>query len=86
MFAYKGEVYFVEVHSANTSAVSVVLKKLQWLKDWLYQNAIEVNKLKAKGNPFFWIQSNGFKILPGSSQYREIIQKGMKPVPKLVLP
>lgn len=26
--------YFLEVHSAETSEVNVVLKKLNWLKDW----------------------------------------------------
>jgi len=32
-FGYNAKIHFVEVHSANTSEVSVVLKKLQWLKD-----------------------------------------------------
>ncbi len=32
-FAYYGEVYFVEVHPAQTSEVKTVIKKLQWLKN-----------------------------------------------------
>lgn len=32
---YRSQVYFVEVHSANTREVSTVLRKLEWLKDWL---------------------------------------------------
>ena len=85
-FCYKSEAYFVEVHAAYTGEVSTVLKKLQWLKDWLNNEAPEINLLRARSKPpFYWIQSNNFKILPGSSQYRQVIQKGIKPIPKLIL-
>jgi hypothetical protein len=83
---YKGEVFFFEVHTANTGEVSTVLNKLAWLKDWLHQKAPEINALKAKTKtPFYWVQSNGYHILRNSSQEREVIQKGLKPVSKLVL-
>jgi hypothetical protein len=81
---YNGEVYFFEVHTASTSEVNRVLRKLQWLKDWLYQKAPEINALKSK-SPFFWVQSDGYHILPNSSQERAVFQKGMKPIPKLIL-
>lgn len=81
---YNGEVYFMEVHSANTSEVSTVLKKLQWLKNWLIEKAPEINRLRASA-PFYWVQSNGYHILPNSSQERVVIQKGLKPISKLVL-
>jgi hypothetical protein len=84
-FSYKSEVYFVEVHGANTSEVSTVLRKLQWLKDWLNSSAPEINKLKSKNNPFYWIQSNGFDIPPTSRQYKQIVQYGIKPIRKLTL-
>ena len=85
-FSYKGEVYFVEVHSANTGEVSTVLRKLQWLKDWLHNHAPDINALKAASQqPFYWIQSNGFHILPNSAQYRQAIQSKLKPIAKLVL-
>jgi hypothetical protein len=51
-FSYRGEVYFIEVHSADTSEVKVVLKKLQWLKDWLNSKAPELDKIKAKSKAF----------------------------------
>ena len=35
--------------------------------------------------PFYWVQSNGYHILPNSSQERLVIQKGLKPISKLVL-
>lgn len=85
-FAYKGEVFFVEIHSANSSEVSVVLRKLQWLKDWLSQQAPRINRLKAKEKRiFYWVQSNGFAIPKTSRQYRAAEMKGLKPVPKVTL-
>lgn len=85
-FSYKSEVFFVEVHSANTGEVSVVLKKLQWLKDWLVRSAPEINKMKAKNQtPFFWVQSGNFNIPNNSAQFRIAATKGIKPIPKLIL-
>ncbi len=81
---YNGEVFFFEVHSANSSEVSAVLNKLDWLKVWLLQKAPEINAIKAK-SPFYWVQSNGYHILPNSRQERTVIQKGLKPVSRLVL-
>jgi hypothetical protein len=81
---YNGEVFFFEVHSANSSEVSTVLNKLDWLKDWLHQKATEINAIKAK-SPFYWVQSNGYHILPNSRQERTVIQKGLKPISRLVL-
>jgi len=79
-FAYESEVFFVEVHSANTSEVRTVLRKLQWLKDWLNLHAPLINRMQAKGIPYYWISSNGYHILKSSSQHREIIGSGLKPI------
>lgn len=85
-FGYRGEAFFIEVHSANTSEVSTVLKKLQWLKGWLNDQAPEINKLKAKNlPPFYWIQSKGFAILKTSPQYRTAAQNKIMPIIKLTL-
>ena len=81
---YNNEAYFVEVHSANTSQVSTMLKKLQWLKHWLNNNAPELNKIKAKP-PYYWVMSGKYDILPGSSKARQIASAGLKPIAKLVL-
>ena len=77
--AYGQKVYFVEVHSANTSEVSTVLRKLQWLKDWLISDAPEINKMKAQ-QPYYWIMSNNNRILKGSSQARRIAEARLKPI------
>ncbi|MDR0845136.1 MAG: hypothetical protein LBN71_07930, partial [Tannerella sp.] len=83
-FAYDKEVYFVEIHSANTGQVAVVLKKLRWLKDWLNYHAQEINKLKAK-TPYYWIQSNNWAIPKTSPQYRQIAQAQLVPIRRLEL-
>jgi hypothetical protein len=83
-FAYNKEIYFIEVHSAYTGEVDVVLKKLQWLKDWLNNKAPNINRLKAK-MPYYWIQSNGFAIPKTSPQYKRITQARLKPIPRLSL-
>ena len=84
--SYKGEAFFVEVHSANTGEVSTVLRKLQWLKDWLHAHAPSINALKAKPNAYYWIQSDSFHIPATSSQYRQAVQANLKPVARLSLP
>jgi hypothetical protein len=85
-FAYNKEVFFIEVHSANTAEVKTVLRKFQWLKDWLNQQAPEIDKLKAKSQqPFYWIQSKNFKIPTNTPQYRSVISAGLKPISKLEL-
>jgi hypothetical protein len=84
-FDYEGKVYFVEVLSAYTNEVGVVLKKLQWLKDWLQQKAPEIGKLKAD-KPYYWIQSGRFAIPATSPQYRQAVQASILPIPKLALP
>lgn len=86
VFDYKGEVFFMEVHSASTSEVRTVLRKFQWLIDWLNQNAPELNNLKSKNKTaFYWVQSGDYKILKNSRQERAIVQKGLKPVSRITL-
>jgi hypothetical protein len=81
---YDGQVFFFEVHTASSGEVSTVIKKLAWLKGWLITNAPEINSLKATA-PFYWVQSNGYHILPNSSFERLANQNGIIPIPKLIL-
>jgi hypothetical protein len=84
--AYKDEVFFVEIHSANTGEVRTVLRKLQWLKDWLYSEAPDIDKLKAKSrNPFVWIHTKNFQIPKSTPQYKAAIKDGLLPIRKLDL-
>ena len=86
VFSYDGEAFFVEVHSANTGEVSIVLKKLRWLKDWLHMHSPKINALKATSKtPFYWLQSGNFNIPKSAPQFRLAAQAGIKPISKLNL-
>jgi len=84
-FCFREEVFFVEVHTANTREISTVVKKLKWLKDWLRDEAPELDKLKAKSQPFVWIQSKDYHIPKMAPQNLALVQVGIKPISKLSL-
>ena len=82
---------WVEVHSAKTSEVSVVLQKLQWLCDWLNGDGTEqlaqMTNAAAKDIRFVWVASNGVAIPKHSPQYRRLnMSKIGNVVRKLSLP
>lgn len=81
---YNGKVYFIKIHPATSSQVSVMEKKLQWLEDWLNHSAPEIKALKSR-NPYHWIQTKDNHIDKYSSYQRRIDGMGLKPVRKLVL-
>lgn len=83
--AYSGEVYFIEVHPAISSEVAIVIKKLEWLKNWLKNKAPEIEKLRKKENAYYWIQSKSFSIPKNSRQYRIAKKNGLLPIGKLRL-
>ncbi len=72
---YDGTTYFIEVHSAETSQVTPVLKKFRWVKEFLVADAPELNKHRKKR--FYWISSGGNNILKGSPQARQLAQSGI---------
>ncbi len=77
---YRNEVYFVEFHPAQTSEVSVVLDKLIWLKQWLSRKAPEIDRIKVKsGSPYYWVFTKDCHILPSSSYWKRLAQKGITP-------
>lgn len=79
---YDGEVFYIEIHSAITSEVSKMIKKLRWLKSWLVEKAPEINKLTAKTRqPYYWVQSSGCNIPKHMPQYKQIVQNKILPMP-----
>jgi len=78
---YNSEVYFIEIHPANMSDVTSMIKKLKWLKSWLNDHAPQINKLKTEnGKAFTWIHSGKFAIPKQSRQYLSANQEGILPV------
>lgn len=80
-FSYKSEVYFVEIHSAQTNEVKTVIRKLEWLKNWLRNQAPEIQALTVKKRiPYYWIQSKNFQIPPSTPQHRLAVQHKILPI------
>ncbi len=72
---------WVEVHPATTKEVSAVLKKLQWLKDWLNKDAEQLKKMTARTNKdirYTWIASGSMKMPKNSPQARQLSQSGIR--------
>lgn len=70
---------WIEVHPAYTSEVEAVLNKLEWLKNWLRENAEFLWELTCR-NPkqaYFWLASGGVHIPKTSPQARRLSQMGM---------
>ena len=81
---------WIEVHSATTKEVSAVLRKLQWLRDWLNSEAEQLKKMTLFTKDdfrFVWIASSGIKIPRNSRQARQLSQSGIpSPLKHLSLP
>lgn len=80
---YDGKTYLIEVHPADTSEVETLLKKYQWLKKFLREQAPKLNQ---EPKDFYWIASKGVHILKRSSQSRRLDEAGLKlPIEQLTL-
>jgi hypothetical protein len=75
-----GEVaIWVEVHPAYTSEVEVVIRKLQWLRNWLATSAPVLDSLtKHEENPFFWLATGSVSITKNSPQARRLAKSGLR--------
>ena len=78
---YDKETFFIEVHPGSTSEIPTVLAKLNWLKKWLKEKAPAINALKPKSKqPYHWVYTNKFAILPNSKYARQLAQLNLTPV------
>ena len=71
---------WVEVHSATTREVSTVLRKLQWLRDWLNEEAEQLMRMTnaaAEDRRYVWIASAGVRIPGNSPQARQLSTSGI---------
>lgn len=82
---YAGKSYFVEVHPANTSNVQEMIKKADWLKQWLDEKAPGL-KAMAADNRYYWLPSGRCDILPTSTYQKMLAQRKIVIKPVLKLP
>ena len=77
---YDGKVFFVEVHPANTSNISEMAKKKEWLKKWLISKAPLLNALPSGHPRFLWVATeSGVHISNQASYKRKLAQLGFNP-------
>lgn len=78
---YDRETFFIEVHPGSTNEIPTVIAKLDWLKKWLKEKAPAINALKPKDKqPYHWVYTNKFAILPNSKYARQLAQLNLVPV------
>ncbi len=81
---------WIEVHGAQTKKVGEVVKKLQWLKDWLDQETQEPLRqlTRPNGDPpaFVWLASGTVNLPRNSPQRKQAAVAGILPRKHLNLP
>ena len=73
VIGFNNHAYFLEIHPASTSNVRDMIKKAQWLDNWLNEKATGLKALVAT-NVFYWIASGKYSILKNSPQSRMLAQ------------
>lgn len=68
-------VLWLEVHPASSSHVDEVLRKLQWLRDWLETAA---PALRAMRGEFRWVATGRVSFRRGGPEEKRIAQKGLR--------
>lgn len=81
---YRGCAYFLEVHPAHTCNVKEMIKKAEWLRNWLTMQAPALKTLQ-NGKSLYWVPSGKHNILPNSPQSRMLAQSHILLVGKLKL-
>lgn len=83
--SYNDIISYIEIHPAETSEVDKVVSKVRWLKTWLKTKAPEIDKLPKAENPYVWVLSGRYAILPTSKEKRKLSGAGLLVVKNLNL-
>jgi hypothetical protein len=67
-------VYWVETHTGSDDQIKVVLKKLEWLKNWLKGDGQHLDKFEGDR---IWVSSDHTLFTKGSTQVKMLAQKGL---------
>jgi hypothetical protein len=67
-------VYWVETHTGSDSQVSVMFKKLLWLKAWLNSDGRRLAKFDKL---FVWVPSGATSFTEGSTQVKRLADQGL---------
>jgi hypothetical protein len=67
-------IYWVEIHTGSDDQINVVLRKLEWLKNWLRHDGHRLDPFK---RDFIWVSSGHTLFTKGSAQVKTLAQKGV---------
>src|ERR1019366_4607371 len=67
-------IYWLETHSGNDSQISVMLRKLEWLRTWHKGDGKELAKFDKL---FVWAPSGATSFTKGATQVRILADKGI---------
>ncbi len=67
-------IYWVETHTGSDEQIKVVLKKLEWLKDWLRRDGRPLARFE---RDIIWVSSGHTLFTKGSAQVKRLAQKGL---------
>jgi hypothetical protein len=68
---------WVEVHPASSTSIAEMLRKLEWLRNWLDTEALELKKL-TEGD-YHWISTDAtIAITPNSPQAKKLAGLGLR--------
>lgn len=83
---YDDKVFFVEVHPANTSNISEMARKKEWLKKWLKSKAPLLDTLPSGRPQFLWAATeSGVHISKQASYMRKLAQLGFNPKRPIII-
>lgn len=77
VIGYKQKAWFVEVHSASTSNVGDMIKKVEWLEQWLKTKGQKLAAIR-KDYIHYWIPSGKVCITKSSRQYHALAKHGLR--------
>jgi len=68
-------VIWIEIHPASSHHIDDVLRKLDWLKNWLWTRAPQLDEMTRE---FVWVASGQVDLPPGSQQRRKLADKRLR--------
>jgi len=68
-------IYWVELHTASDSQISVVIRKAQWLLNWLRNDG---RLLAAFERDIVWVSSGATTFTPSATKLKQMSQLGMR--------
>jgi hypothetical protein len=67
-------IFWLEIHPASSTHVDEVLRKYEWLKNWLQTQAAQLDSFPRK---FVWIASGKVSLQLGSPQRKKLASRGI---------